>query len=188
MADLSTRFQTLHRLPALLAPLLLASCSLFGASDEDLRNVESVELFLSRASLGNAEFEHVKLTKGALFYECGKLQRGRYFPAEQEVVNLRASQERTVVREASAFFESYSEREWSWAPPGMNKDLTDPGEVKLLMRVEGKTVKVETSLDSIADARHRGERGLARVVRTMRGAAGGKLCGNSQFFGLGFTS
>jgi hypothetical protein len=130
----------------------------------------------------------VKLSPDTLFAECGKLRRGRYFPTEQDVTNPLPNERTRVRRETSRFIDILGEREWKWAPPGTNKDLTDPGRLELTIRSKGHTIEVKTTLDSISDPRSRAEHALGRVIRTIRGAAGGKLCGNTRFYGLGILS
>lgn len=168
----------------ILAPL--TSCSLFGSSSpERTTPIDSLELAMSRASLVDTDFEHFKFAGGKIFKECGKVRRGRFLAEDHVLLPLRNPNGGPLTRQANDFLEVYRERKWNWDAPGTNKSLADPGILKMSLQIGGKRVEVNTSLDSISDPKSRVERSLRSLVLSLRGVAGGELCGNKQFYGLG---
>jgi len=179
---------TQKRLKLLLMAFLttLPSCSIFGGSSRARSiPIDSLEVAMSRASLVDTEFEHYKFSSGKLFKECGKVRRGRYMAENHALLPLRNANGGPLNRQANDFLSVYQERKWRWDAPGTNRSLADPGVLKMSLQLGGRKVEVETSLDSISDPKSRAERSLRGLVLSLRGIAGGELCGNREFYGLG---
>jgi hypothetical protein len=176
----------LTTLTATLALLSITGCSSRNVSSYPSSPVDSLELVLSRASLAEVEFEHYKFTGATLFKECGTVNRGRYVPEEQDVREVRNFRGGPVAQQARSFVGTYRTKKWTWDEPGTHRSLADPGEVRLSLNAGSEKIKVATSLDSISDPRSSAERALSKLVRSVRGVAGGKMCGNAEFYGLGY--
>jgi hypothetical protein len=165
-------------------PLFLSGCSLIGEREAQYRPLVEAELFLSRASLGDAEFEHLKISEKTIFIECGKLRRTSHFPAVQTVRPLTKNAKLRLQATTTKLFNELDESSANWDPPGKSRSLSDPGQVKLTMDEGGKRQVIHTSLDSISDPRSGAARTLRDVVRTFRAISGGELCGNKEFYGI----
>lgn len=169
--------------------LLITSCSATVEEEapiEEKDSFRSIELFLSRASLGDSEFEHYKLVGKNLFRECGKMPRGkpvvtfqRFEPITVDSMTLA----RRRVLDLLVFLES---GEVNWEKPGNTRSLVDPGKAKLTIdATDGMTI-IDTSLDSLVDPRTKHARYLKKVTEAFRAAAGSEMCGNKHFYGLGY--
>src|SRR5262245_22793616 len=78
---------------------MLSGCWLARSTPEpaaETAAVNSLELFISRSSLGMTEFEQYKIQNGLFFQECGKRTHGRYYPLHEDVRTLE-SEERTAL-------------------------------------------------------------------------------------------
>lgn len=182
----ATQKRPVKRLLLMALLTTLPSCSMFGGSSRARSiPIDSLEVAMSRASLVDTEFEHYKFSSGKLFKECGKVRRGRYMAEDHALLPLRNANGGPLTRQANDFVSVYRERKWSWDAPGTNKGLADPGMLKISLQLGGRKVEVETSLDSISDPKSRAERSLRGLVLSLRGVAGGELCGNRDFYGLG---
>ena len=68
--------------------------------------------------------------------------------------------------------------------PGKNSDLTDPGELRLTLNIEGNPFKIDTSLDSISPPENTVAKELKVLTEFIRGAGKPPLCSNVEFFGV----
>lgn len=186
-----TRFKDALRLalPLLLFMLLpISGCSLLGFEDAEVEppKMEFLELTMSRASLNATEFEHFRIKDNILFLECGKVNRSLFRPEDEKISRFEKTQLYQARQIASDFVMSVKIDPPTWKPPGRSNSLSDPGKLELSASSEGESVKVSTSLDSISDPHNSAERELNKLVRAVRLLAGKKVCGNSEFYGLGY--
>ena len=148
-------------------------------------NPEYVEVFMSRASFSNAEFEQFKATPGGVFAECGLFTRGRSIPEHQAFVPI-DSDVRSAVNEAAwdvyQYLDSHPQH---FEEPGKSDGMLDPGQVFLTIESKGKRTEVKTSVNSIANMDGVAETKIRRLVRILRGAPSTSECGGGDFYGIG---
>lgn len=167
---------------------ILTGCSLLGFDDYEVEppKMEFLELTMSRASLNATEFEHFRIKDNILFLECGKVNRGLFRPEDEQITRFQKNQLYRARQIASDFVTTSRNDQPKWKAPGRSNSLSDPGKLELSVSSEGESVKVTTSLDSISDPHNSAERELNKLVRAVRLLAGKKVCGNSEFYGLGY--
>lgn len=185
------RFIDASRTCLLMFPLLtltVSGCSLFGYDINEVEppKMEFLELTMSRASLSSTEFEHFRIKDNLLYLECGKVNRSVFKPEDERISRFEKTQLYKTRQIASDFVAQVIKDQPTWKPPGRSNSLSDPGKLEMSVSSEGESVKVTTSLDSISDPHNYAERGLNRLVRAVRLLAGKKVCGNSEFYGLGY--
>lgn len=180
--------------PALLGLLflLLTSCSSSAPAGKAPGAAaplpESLELYMSRATLSGTKFEHFKLLGQKLFVECGDIQGGRQSTGSQEVLKLDPAVSQQIGLSASSVFEVIDKHPFKFETPGSNKNLFDPGQFTLSLETKDKQHKLESSFDSAISGDFQAERRIKKTAELLRGAAQEKLCGNKIFFGLGTRS
>ena len=168
---------------------LLSACSVeapLAASATKSSKIDSIELFMSRASASSQDFEQLKLSNNQLYKECGPINRGRFAPLSQEFVTIERARNQELLDLAANLSDFVRTHGSSFEKPGTNKSFADPGQV--LITLEGApNLEIKASLDSISNAKNPAESKVKKLVESMRGAAGGTLCGNQQFYGIAFT-
>ncbi len=162
--------------------LALASCSTAPSAPAptDYRT-NSIELYLSRANLVEAEFEQFKTQGNKLFVECGKIRRGRFVPEAQDVFPL-----------SDAELQRLNEGAWSVAQfldhdfdsPGDNSSLADPGQAYFTIQDSQKKAEIKTALDSVTSQTTPADTALYDLASALRKASGGAPCGNRSFYGI----
>ena len=179
---------------ACIIPALLVACSSSEPSpppaETTAKLASSIELdaLLTRASIQSTDFEQFKLFNGKLYKECGQIKRGRFTPAEQDLLTLSAEPAQRLNTQAQELWQQLVPSAPKLPEPGTNKNFADPGKVIITLRSSGAAREAKTSLDSVTN---QGEQTLVKIKRLLellRGEAGGKLCNNQTFYGLGSNS
>ena len=179
--------------PSLLCLLIAAAvcpaCSLIrGNSPLEMPadfKLDSLDLYVSRASLGRVEFEQYKLAGRVFFHECGEIKNGRHFAREQEAETLAEENRTAVLQAAWKVRRDLEENSRDFDPPGENASPFDPGKFLLRFEAGGGQSEVKTSLDSITLPDDPNHQQLSELALAIRRSAGQAPCGNRQFYGLG---
>jgi len=161
-----------------------AGCSTTPAAAPAEVPLETIELFMSRSTLTETEFEQYKLSGSRLYHECGEIRRGRFVAEEQEVTSVEAAALGHVKRASAELRQMMAAKQWLLDEPGRSTDLIDPGQLYLTLTFTGEPIKVKTSLDSISAAGKSAERKIKEIAELLR-AQGGVRCGNRSFYGIG---
>ena len=169
--------------PLTLAVFFLTACSSATAPTptEAGPAIGRIELFMSRASLVQVDFEQFVLRGSTLFHECGRVNQGRQFPAAHGVVTL----DNATISELSTLATDARAGEQKLAPAGNNKNLADPGVFTLALELDGARRTVRTNVDAVANAETAESRRLRALAVALRRASGGKLCDYQSFYGVG---
>ena len=167
-----------------------SGCSMLASSPESQPNstipaVSAVELYLSRSSFSDTEFEHFKLSGNKLFGECGKIRRGRQIPVDQALTPVSADDSTKITDIAREILTEANTKNLSLAKPGANRHMADPGQFTLTLSTGSDLKRIETSLDEVSNANFSDTKKLKKLTETLRGVGSNKLCGNKVFFGLG---
>jgi len=144
----------------------------------------SAEVYLARSSISTVEFEQFKLFQGKLYKECGLIKRGRFAPDTQDLASLPAEAALSLEQQISDLANYLKANKEAPPKAGTNKGFADPGQVNLSLDSEAGKFSVKTSVDAVSNAEIPLTRKIKRLVESMRGEAGGKLCGNTEFFGI----
>lgn len=170
---------------ALLIGSLLSACSSAPAPQADkqsLPQINSLELFLSRAHLAGTEFEQYKLDSGTLFSECGDIRRGRFMPLEHAVMDVQSDTLSELNQLAQPLATESARQDLSAA--GDNSWLADPGQFQLRLTTSSGIFTWKTSLDSISSPTSAAEHKLMKLASALRLVSESTHCGNKSFFGL----
>ena len=132
--------------------------------------LEGFELYLSRASLKGADFEHYRVSQNAAYCECGALTRGRAIPSEQKIFNPTAAYNNALQSSGSALSSYILEKNPKFDPPGDTRSPFNPGEVRLTIDLKDKHIEVLTTLDSLAPPSSKATSLLREFVEYARGA------------------
>jgi len=183
--------QVVIKVFALTFCLFLGSCSSAKLDPETIQkfegeNVRSVELFYSRSSFSETEFEQFKYIPGNLYRECGHITRGRFLPEFQGFVPVPKSDVALVQKRVAQIAAQVQDLNPSYDLPGKSKGMFDPGQYILTIRYSSENVQVRTALDSVTEPKNNAEKSLASLAETFRRLGGGMLCGNTDFYGLRF--
>jgi len=146
-------------------------------------SVRSIDLFLSRASLFGTEFEQFSLAGDKLFFECGSLERGRFIGRHQGVTELSSERLADVASATDAVHRIVVDKSPTFAEPGTNRSMFDPGQFTLKAELADAAFEVKTSLDTVVNKPSLPEEHLSKLARTLRGATSG-ACATPSFFGL----
>lgn len=152
-------------------------------------NVESLELYLSRASFTGAEFEQFKFSNGRLFAECGKVAGGRQAAQYQDFHKLSAEQNQAINKRAQEALQFALNHELKLDDPGKSQSMFDPGQYNLHITSSAGPTNIQTSLDAIVAASKTSEENLRLLAKELREVAmqyspSSKLCGNVSFYDL----
>lgn len=174
----------LFTLVALIGGLACSSNPGAIPSAEESASIHSIELFMSRASMIDAEFEQFKLTGNRLYKECGTIRQGRHYPQMQDIDALPEDVAQAIRNQATVVASQPQNFDPLIIPgPGKSSGMFDPGILNLT--IKGKeSLDIKTSFDSIGDADRLSEKDVKNLVSLLRQAAGGRICDNAQFFGI----
>ena len=147
-------------------------------------SVNYIELFMSRASATQAEFEQYKVSEGGIFVECGEVVRGRpkprtqdFRPASLDVLDALAP----LAKDVGAIIKKENP---SLDPPSPGDSMFDAGVVTLAVGIGSDKVDISTSVNAIANAVNPPERKIRRLVQAIREATGNDDCGKNSFYGI----
>ncbi len=146
---------------------------------------------MSRASASTQDFEQLKLSGNQLYKECGPIDRGRFAPVSQGFTEINSAKAQDLLKQASELAEYLAAHPSTFEKPGTNRGFADPGQVFITLNgtLQNGTAQFEikSSLDGISNAKYPAESKVKKLVEKLRGAAGGALCGNQQFYGIAFS-
>jgi hypothetical protein len=145
----------------------------------------SVEVFLSRGSLNGTDFEQYKFNGPNLYYECGKIARGRYASQQQEFIAVN-TETSTALSARLQDLHAIAERSPApLDPPGKSNGMFDPGQATFAFTGSSGTKELRTSLDGIVNSASSVPGKLQRLAVALRGIPPASPCGNAEFYGLG---
>lgn len=192
MKTISTTLKNTQLLIALVAtPLFFFQGCSSNPTDTPLNATlpSSIELYFSRASLTDVEFEQYKVTDSLVFRECGKIQRGRYLAETQDIVPLDEDLKQKLSEISAKILAENKTREFELDAPGKNSHFADPGQFYLtLANTEDSSSEKEvlkTAFSSISSPSNKLESALRTLAIALRKSAGSAPCGNRDFYGLG---
>ncbi|MEZ4754235.1 MAG: hypothetical protein R3A13_08000 [Bdellovibrionota bacterium] len=139
---------------------------------------------MSRSNLNSTEFEHFKYSASNLFIECGKINRGRYYPEQQEVIDTSPETDQLIQDLTLKVVNNLTKSKLALDKPGDNNNLFDPGVFTLSLSSSGKLMEAKTSVDAVSDPDSAATRELKNMTTQLRQAAGSNLCGNIEFYGI----
>lgn len=177
-------------LHASLAALLASAAGCGDAAPPAPENAEApkaavsgFELFLSRTSFSDTEFEHYKLSGENLFVECGTQRHGRMVPRQQTLKKASPQAAELMNSAAAEILSRLRSQKPSLESPGTNRSPADPGEFLLTFDSAEGSKSIRTSLDAAANDKVGFGRDLASFAELVRGSS--NACGTQSFYGLG---
>lgn len=168
----------------LIASFALASCASPYFSGNPI-DIDSAEIFFSRSSLTKTEFEHYRLGKSDLFYECGEIHRGSFLEDEQELAPIDEERLRKI-SEGFGDIADYLAQNYPTQiliREGNDSGFADPGRFEISLQ-GSRTLELKGAFDPVADRQGLLEEKLFRVARLLRGIPEKPPCGNRDFFGI----
>jgi hypothetical protein len=188
---------TMNRFKPILILLLLgfSACSTNESSpstsnQDKLATIQSIDLYLSRATFSGAQFEQFKFTNGKLFAECGKIAGGRQTATYQDLRKLSSEDNFAINSKTNTLIAFASSHELKLDEPGKSSSMFDPGQYELKINSSSGSTSIKTSLDAVSTASKTSEENLRVLAKTLRDIAmhhspSSTLCGNKKFFDLG---
>lgn len=179
---------------AIGAALIMSACSNAtppAPSTAVETKVDTLEMYLSKRTVKDTEFEQYTLDSGKLFRECGKIRRGRFVQEHQDLIDLSPEQAEEINLQAAALLGALKTSKSTFESPGTNATLWDPGQLTLnvhFSQPQNADQTIKTSLDSIATPEKITQDELKKFAMVIREAGAGKLCANPTFFGLSSTA
>ena len=146
--------------------------------------INTLELYLSRASLSGADFEQYKIIDDDLFFECGVVKRGRHQAKDESFTKLSAASMADFPALVWKLAQADEELEHPFEEPGQSRDMFDPGQVLLSAELPNRKLTIKTSVDGVIDPMNRGQIALFELIALMRGLPETPPCGLAQFYGL----
>jgi hypothetical protein len=153
--------------------------------------VSSARLYLAKGSFSSTEFEQFSLSGNSLFFECGKILRGKNIPEKQGVVTLEAENSSEIMLLGLEILGRASvNNPLSLSEPGDLKGFADSGRIVLnLTTKDNKTAELNSALLEVSEPTTALEHSLLKFSVALRAAikeARGdqELCGNESFFGI----
>lgn len=165
---------------------ILTSCSgsIQKNPQPDHYSLTSFELYLSRPSFTEVDFEQYKLSGGYLVKECGLVRRGRHHAIEQDIDSLDSKQLEMLAGKSWPLIDYLDQGGKAFGKAGKNKHFADPGRASLKIVSSGGTEEILTSVDNISSPKSIGERRLLHFVEVVRGIGKGSHCGKIQFYDI----
>jgi len=149
-------------------------------------SVDTLDLYLSRASLLQTDYEQYKISPPYLIMECGVVRKGRHTAAQQKTVSLDDEAGQRLLEPVYELAALLQKESHQFAEPGKNSGMADPGQLFLDLRTkDGANLSIRSSVDWVGAPRSSYERKLLDAVRRLRGAAGQPPCGMADFSGIG---
>ena len=145
--------------------------------------MESLDLFMSRSSLTETEFEQYSISGDSLFSECGLVERGRFVAKVQNVTTIAPDTASELVAATFAVHQLVKEKRPSFDPPGTKASPFDPGTYALKSSCGGEPLDIKTSFDAVVNGETKPTAALGKLTKTLRLAAANG-CGGRNFFGL----
>ncbi len=169
------------------AALTLQACS--GSRNSSPQTVQharvkSIGLYISRAALGQVDYEQYKLNPPLLVAECGIIARGKHSPREQNTLVLTEEQLRTLDEAAWEIKRAFARKPVRLPSPGTNRHLADPGEFFFDLMDSTAKLGVRTSLDFITASNSNPGTRLRRLAEALRALPPEPPCRLRNFYGL----
>jgi hypothetical protein len=153
--------------------------------------ISSLRLYLAKGSFSTTEFEQFSLSSNSLFFECGKIRRGKNIPESQGIVSLEgATSSEIVLLGMEILGRAATSDPLSLAEPGNLKGFMDSGKVVLnLSTKDNRTAEINTGLNQVSEPLTSLERSLLKLSKLLRAQVKNSrgsdiLCGNDIFFGI----
>lgn len=151
--------------------------------------VDSLDLYLARASLLQVDFEQYKLNGSRLYSECGQIRNGRHITLDQQFATIEPAQKDLLAQQVFNLSQRHTGRKRSLPPPGDARGFADPGQIFLQMQVNGEKTELRTSVDDISDPKTieaGAVKALAVQIRALTASAPatGRTCGYGSFYGI----
>ncbi len=146
--------------------------------------IKNLEIYLSHVSVRDILFENYKLSGNRLFYECGKIIRGKQTASEENFIALDEETLYKIIAATAALDEHATRAMLDFPVTGSNDRPYDPGILELTLVSSGNPLSIATSLDAIAKPKTVQERFTKNIVNAMREASDTDPCGNERFFGF----
>jgi len=177
----------------ILTAILLLACSSSNIAPPSDFKIDSMEAYLSRASLERTNFEQFKVIDQDLVRECGEIRRGRHVTGEQDILTISEEDLNVLRQKVWALTTLPDLTNHNWAQSGRNRNLFDPGQLRLSLVHSSGGTNLSTSLDSISEPKGAPEQALLALVESLR-SIGSKShglkahCGYKEFFGIGIKA
>jgi len=172
----------------LLSLVCLCACHLNGGNSSlEAENLKSLELFMSRSSFTETEFEHYKLNLPDIFYECGEIQRGRFFAEEHNYLTIPPETLVSLNEKLISLLTLYKHPHSGLSEAGNNSNFADPGQFKLTL-ISDQAYEIFCSLDSISNREGSIEERLFNLARLIRSIPERGICSNPNFYGIPATA
>lgn len=179
---------------------LITACFSIDSAPEDSEEItnpqntsfiSSLRLYLAKGSFSSTEFEQFSVSGTSLFYECGKIRRGRNIPESQGIIKLEDQNSADIILLGMEILGRASTSDpLSLAEPGDLQGFADTGKVVLnLTTKDNKAAQITNGLTEVSDPLTALERSLLKLsvllraeVKNAKGPDG--LCENEIFFGI----
>jgi len=172
--------------------ILCAACTnLFfhtNKTDETPLNFQSVNLYLGRGSIKQADFEQYSLFSDNIFFECGTYKHHKNLPQSQSIFQLSKEAQLDINQKLSTLYNVLAESNFKFKSAGSGIGMADPGVLELSFSHDEKDFKIRTSFDSIVAPQSLAEIKTKHLIKSIRGAIKASPCGLNDFYGLGKTS
>ncbi|NLF24955.1 MAG: hypothetical protein GX589_04765 [Deltaproteobacteria bacterium] len=146
--------------------------------------VNTLELYLSRASFSGRDFEQYKIIDDDLFFECGVVKRGRHQVKDETFTKLSAAALTDLPALVWKLAQACDELKYPFEEPGQSRNMFDPGQVSFSAELPDQKLMVKTSLDSLIDPSNRARAALFELIALVRSFPQDPPCGSTQFYGL----
>lgn len=153
--------------------------------------ISSVRVYMAKGTFASTEFEQFSLSKNALFFECGKLIRGKNIPAAQGVIPLEDSSSSDIVMLAMEILGRASLSDpLSLQQSEKIKSFGGSGKVILNLQTKNnKSAQMVLPLNEITEPFTELERNVLKLavmlrtaVKDLRGDE--SICENEEFHGI----
>lgn len=148
------------------------------------REIEYIELYMSRASSSGTEFEQYKVSPGGIYMECGDIYRGRPTPVTQDFKNSSPELLNSLTPLAEDIISTMKKDPQKLEAPGKSNSMFDPGILNLSIGIGNDKLDLHTSVDAAVNAINPLERKIKRLIQTIRNRLGNSDCGKNDFYGI----
>lgn len=148
----------------------------------------TLEVYLARASIAEAEYEQYKIEGARIYAECGSVRRGRQFAKQRSMFTLDEEIRSDITLSAYKTFNLAKSKGNSLPAPEDADGFADPGQALLKIAFGSEKMQLNTNVDTVSAQELPLAGALnATIVRVRKAAIkpGKKpLCGNAQFYGI----
>ncbi len=151
-------------------------------------DIRSFEVFYQRASLSVTEFEQFAYAAENIFVTCGSLHRGRSVHEFENFLSLSKEENTALLSFVAELLPELEKNASRLLEPGTGLSPLGPGKLYFRVLTDEGERSWTIAFDPISEPKKYVEKRLKRFVEELRATAGGVLCGNSDFYGIGFAS